>query len=258
MLMKAQHWSPAEAARRLGVSPKALRLYERHGLVKPLRSENGWRAYGPEQMARLHRVLALKRLGLSLAQIARLIERPEGSLGAVLALQEETLTKESARLSKALTLVRAARARLAAHEDLSIDDLAELTKETTMSSKATPEELQAIFDPITKKHFSEEERAAFQAKPFDQDDISRQWELAIADAKTAMAKGDPASPEALDVARRWKALIEMFTGGDPAFAQKAQAVWSDAMADPKAAPKLPLTPELFAFMGKAVAKLEGK
>jgi len=46
-------FSPAETARQLKVSTKALRLYETLGLVKPLRSGAGWRAYGPDQMARL-------------------------------------------------------------------------------------------------------------------------------------------------------------------------------------------------------------
>jgi DNA-binding transcriptional MerR regulator len=258
MLQRAQVLSPVEAARRLGTSTKALRLYEQHGLVRPLRAANGWRAYGPEEMARLHQVLALKRLGLSLAQIASLIRTPEGSLSAVLALQEESLCRESARVSRALELVRAARAKLDAGDDLSVDDLAELTKETTMTREATPEELKAIFDPLTKKHFEDDKRTALSAKKFDQVEISRRWEQAIADAKAAMAKGDPASPEAQDVARRWKELIELFTGGNPEFARKANAVWQEAMADPKAAPRLPLNPEIFAFMQQAVAKLGGK
>jgi len=33
-------------------------------------------------------------------------------------------------------------------------------------------------------------------------------------------------------------------------------VWGDAMADPKAGPQLPLNPEIFAFVGKAAAKLK--
>jgi MerR family transcriptional regulator, thiopeptide resistance regulator len=255
MLQKAQILSPSEAARRLGVSAKALRLYEMHGLVKPLRSAKGWRAYGPAEMARLHQVLALKRLGLPLARIAVLIARPEGSLAAVLALQEETLARENARVTRALTLVRAARKKLASGEDLSIDDLAELTKETTMTREATPEEMKTIFDPISEKYFSADERAALSAKKFDQADISRQWEQVIADAKAAMAKGDPASPEALDAARRWQALVEQFTGGDPAVAGKVRAIWGEAMADPKGA-TLPLTPEVFAFMSQAMAKLK--
>ena len=39
-----RHLSPAETARLLGVSVKALRLYEQHALVKPLRTSAGWRA----------------------------------------------------------------------------------------------------------------------------------------------------------------------------------------------------------------------
>jgi hypothetical protein len=35
------HLSPAEAAKRFGISIKALRLYEQHGLLKPLRTANG-------------------------------------------------------------------------------------------------------------------------------------------------------------------------------------------------------------------------
>ena len=159
-------------------------------------------------------------------------------------------------MTRALALVRAARKKLADGEDLSIDDLAELTKETTMTHEATPEEMKAIFDPISEKYFSADERTALSAKKFDQADISRQWEQVIADAKRAMAKGDPGTPEALDAARRWRGLVEQFTGGDPAVAEKVRAVWGEAMADPKAAPMLPLTPEVFAFMARVMAKLK--
>jgi len=250
--------SPSEAARRLGVSAKALRLYEQHGLVTPLRAANGWRTYGPAEMARLHQVLALKRLGLKLSRIAVLVLRPKGSLASVLALQEENLERENARLGRALALVRAARRKLAAGEDLSIDDLTELTRETTMTTKTSPEEMKAIFDPISEKFFSEDERKALLARPFDQAEVTRQWDAVIADARAAMAKGDPAAPEALDAARRWRALVTQFTGGDPKVDRKLRAVWGEAMADPKAAPKLPLDPAIFAFMGQAMAKLKEK
>ena len=59
-----RHFSPAEVSRRLGVSPKALRLYEARGLVTAVRTSNGWRAYGRAEIARLHQVLALKALRL--------------------------------------------------------------------------------------------------------------------------------------------------------------------------------------------------
>ena len=49
-------------------------------------------------------------------------------------------------------------------------------------------------------------------------------------------------------------MVDQFTGGDPAVAAKVRAVWNDAMSDTKAAPKLPLNPEIFAFVGQAAAK----
>ena len=70
-----------------------------------------------------------------------------------------------------------------------------------------------------------------------------------------MAKGDPYSDAARDLARRWQAQVKLFTQGDAAVNQKVMGMWKEAMADPKAAPKLPLNPEIFAFVQKAASKL---
>ncbi|HTQ14588.1 MAG TPA: MerR family transcriptional regulator [Rhizomicrobium sp.] len=248
--------SPAETARRLGVSAKALRLYEDRGLVAPRRAANGYRAYGPAEVARLHQILALKRLGLSLARIGELLGGRAATLASVLALQEQALAEEGARVGKALGLVRAARARLASGGALSIDDLATLTRETTMTAKPTQAEMKALFDPFVEKHFSRAEIAVLAGRDFDQEQVNREWDALIAEARVLMAKGDPASPAVLDLARRWKTQVERFTRGDPRVTAKVQAVWNDAMADTRTAPRLPLDPEIFAFMGKAQAKLK--
>lgn len=246
-----RHLSPTEVARRLGVSAKALRLYEARGLLKPPRSEAGWRSYGAGELARLHHILALKRLGLPLAQISELLLRRDVSLARVLAVQEEVLAREESRVSHALSLVRAARGKLGAGHTLSIDDLIQLTKETTMTTPEQRNKMKAIFDPLIEKHYTAEERAELGARSYDQAEASRTWDELMAQARMLMAKGDPASPEAKDLARRWKAQVNLFTGGNPEIAAKVKAVWSEAMADPQAAPKLPLNPELFAFIEKA-------
>src|ERR1041385_4822635 len=92
------HLSPAETAKRFGISIKALRLYEQHGLLKPLRTANGstraaWRVYGSDQFARLHQILALKQLGLSLEQIGEVLIG-ENALDRILTAQERALTKD--------------------------------------------------------------------------------------------------------------------------------------------------------------------
>ena len=249
-----RHFSPAEAAKRLGVSVKALRVYESHGLVKPLRSAADWRTYGPKEIARLHQIVALKRLGLTLARIGEVLKGGD-ALAPVLDLQERVLAREGRRVAKALEIVRAARAKLESGDGLSVDDLTMLTKETTMTNKATPEEMQAIFDPLARKHFTAEENAALRQRSFDQAEAGRNWESLIDEAKALMAKGDPYSPAARELARRWQAQVRLFTQGDAKVNEKVMAMWKDAMADPQAAPKLPLNPEIFAFVQKASSKL---
>jgi DNA-binding transcriptional MerR regulator len=255
------HLSPAEAARRLGVTVKALRLYEARGLVAPVRLSNGYRAYGPDAVARLHQVLALKRLGLPLARIAELLATRDLGLDAVLALQEQALSGDREKLDRALALIRIARRRLSAGEALSIDDLTTLTRETTMSEPMNDHEMKALFDPLGEKHFTDAEREGLAARNFgvdDQAEATDTWAALTAECKALMAKGDPTSPEAMDLARRWGAQLAKFTQGDPALAQKAAAMWKDAMADPAAAPRLPLTPDMFAFIGQASAALKAR
>ena len=127
-----------------------------------------------------------------------------------------------------------------------------------MTSKPTDEIMKQIFDPLSAKHFTPEEMRTFSTKAenYDQAAVTAAWDGLIAEAKALMAKGDPASPEAMDLARRWKAQVDLFTGGDPGVETKVRAIWQEAMADPKAAPKLPLNPEVFAFVGKAFAALK--
>jgi len=242
--------SPTETATRFGVSIKALRLYESRGLLKPLRTEAGWRTYGPDQIARLHQILALKRLGLPLARIATILAGT-GSLEPVLELQERVLAREGDRLARALELVRAARAKLRSGQSLSVDDLETLTTETAMTGKATLEDMRDVLEPITHRHYTPEDRAKLAARPTSQAEIGRQWMALIEEARVLMAAGDPASPAAQDLGRRWKALYEQFTGGDKALESKVNAVWRDAFADPASAARLPVSQEMFAFIDAA-------
>ena len=133
MIQPLRFFSPAETARRLKVSPKALRLYETLGLVHPLRASTGWRTYGPEQMVRLHQVLALKALGVPLKRVRELLGDQLADLDAVLLLQEAALRARIADDGRRLELLVAVRRRLASGETLSVDDLIHLTRETVMT-----------------------------------------------------------------------------------------------------------------------------
>ncbi|BAX91469.1 MerR family transcriptional regulator [Mycobacterium shigaense] len=61
------------AAELSGVPVQSLRLYERHGLLTPVRSNGGTRRYSADDLARLRRISALLQAGVNLAGIARIL-----------------------------------------------------------------------------------------------------------------------------------------------------------------------------------------
>jgi DNA-binding transcriptional MerR regulator len=63
-----------EAADLLDLTPKALRHYEKVGLIEPRRSEGDYRLYSPEMILRLQRIKQLQALGLSLRQIKEILD----------------------------------------------------------------------------------------------------------------------------------------------------------------------------------------
>jgi len=52
-----------EAARRLGISERMLRHYENEGLLRPRRSENGYRWYDEADLRRVARIRISSRQG---------------------------------------------------------------------------------------------------------------------------------------------------------------------------------------------------
>lgn len=109
----ARHFNPSEAAKRLGVSVKALRLYEQRGLIEPVRTAAGWRAYGPSDMARATEIVALRKLGLSLAQVTRVLKGDPAGLEPALAAHQARLELQIRELSDTAEKVNAVRTSLA-------------------------------------------------------------------------------------------------------------------------------------------------
>lgn len=122
-----------ECAARIGLSVRALRLYEQRGLIRPPRTAKGWRLYGAAEIARLHEVLALKLLGLSLSRITALLQGKAVDLHGTLAVQHAALSQQRVRLERGLSLVNAARAALADGRSVSTEELIKLAKEANMT-----------------------------------------------------------------------------------------------------------------------------
>ena len=84
----------AEVARLTGLTSRALRFYEARGLVTPLRTASGRRHYGPAELERLHHIIAMKRAGLTLAQIQALTAGRRLDLRQLLTAQIDMAPKD--------------------------------------------------------------------------------------------------------------------------------------------------------------------
>jgi len=126
----------SELAEQAGIAPSAVRWYESVGVLpRPARGPNGYRDYGPEDLARVRLLVALRRLGLGpedAGRLARLcLERGviDADLAPVLAEQRSAIARQRADLDRLeaelldleLTIAAAGRAR-AARRDSPVSD----------------------------------------------------------------------------------------------------------------------------------------
>ncbi len=78
------------AAELSGISEQSLRLYERHGLLTPARSDGGTRRYSADDLTRLQRISELVAAGVNLAGIDRILSLEDRNA----ALDERNITLE--------------------------------------------------------------------------------------------------------------------------------------------------------------------
>ncbi len=75
--MSQPSWGIQDFARLFDITARAVRFYEDKGLLSPLR-QAGARVFGPEDHARMERVLRAKRMGFSLDDIKIVLDVTDG------------------------------------------------------------------------------------------------------------------------------------------------------------------------------------
>jgi DNA-binding transcriptional MerR regulator len=94
-----------EFAALAGVTVKALYHYDRLGLLKPRRSDAGYRIYTERDLERLEQIVALKFLGLPLKQIGAVLDRTAIELPDALRLQRQALEEKQRLLAGAIQAI---------------------------------------------------------------------------------------------------------------------------------------------------------
>jgi MerR family transcriptional regulator, thiopeptide resistance regulator len=126
-----------ELAASTGVTVRTLHHYDRIGLLSPgERTSAGYRLYGPAEVERLYRILALRQLGLGLKEIGAALAVDHGEVGAVIAAH---LADVERQLELGHSLARKLRHLLAVANhpnDLTNEQFVE-TMETMMAQQST-------------------------------------------------------------------------------------------------------------------------
>ena len=90
-----------QLAKQVSLSVRTLHHYDEIGLLSPsVRTPAGHRLYNSKDIALLHRIQALKQLGLSLQKIAEIIQKNSQSLPDIIAQQISAIDREMAQAAQ--------------------------------------------------------------------------------------------------------------------------------------------------------------
>lgn len=200
-----------DVARRTGLSARALRFYEARGLVAPLRTASGRRCFGPGELERVHRIVALKRAGLSLGDIKRLFDRKPVDLIALLTAQLVRLQQQAREVADATALIDSALSRIGRGEPLDAATLCSLIRDGDMTMTEDANRWKAVLD----RYYTPEEQAEWKKRMPPETEFGSESEMAkwrdLSSRIEAALPLDPASIAALGFVREWFALLEPFS-----------------------------------------------
>lgn len=238
--MKNEVFRVGELAKRTGVSVRALHHYDAIGLLAPSRrSETRYRLYDREDVVRLQEIKSLRQLGFSLEQIRDLLAaRRLTPLGVVeMHLQ---------RVREQLELQRQLLGRLES-----------IAEQLRAAQTPTADEMMRTIEAMTmfEKYFTEEQRQTLKERgdklgPEAIKAVEEEWPRLIAAVREEMNKGtDPRSERVRELAKRWRELLNAFSGGDRQMEASAAKMYRE---EPQTAQQYGLDQEIFKYIGEAM------
>lgn len=200
-------WTVGEVARLAGISARTLHHWDAVDLVRPtLRTTAGYRCYDADDLARVHRVLVYRDLGLSLAQIGAALDEPGSVLDQL--ERQRTLLREQTRHLE--------------HRTRQVERMITMEKS---GISLTPQEAQEIFGTEWKPEYQDEAFERWGDSPqwaqstartaqFSKADWQRvkdETDALNAELGVACRDGvDPASAAAGELAEKHRASVAQF------------------------------------------------
>jgi MerR family transcriptional regulator, thiopeptide resistance regulator len=241
-----QFWKIGELAEQTGLTVRTLHHYDEIGLLSPsYRTTGDHRLYTADDVAKLQQIVSLKSLGFSLEQIKDALTKPEFAPEKVLAMQLDHTTKQ-------MKLTQELQERLEGMQRF-LQTRGSLTAQEFLDAIKLMQDVEGMY--------TDEEREVIrsQGEKIGKEGIisvEQEWPQLMAKMKAQLDSGAPANdPETLKLARRWKELVEMFTGGNPEIAAKLKDMYKNNPNAGKTFGGPGFDPAMFEYVGKAMEAL---
>jgi DNA-binding transcriptional MerR regulator len=186
-------WKIGELARETGLTVRTLHHYDQLGLLSPLsRTEGGHRCYTADDVRRLHRIVALRSLGISLDEIGALLDRepdPVGLLRRQLDVVDERIRASVGLRARLIDVLES----LSRNAEPSATQLLHLIEETiAMNEPMTPQQFAELRERLERRvrELSGEEFAALKQRRKDTwNALSRQEQDRLMEHRRRMVPG---------------------------------------------------------------------
>lgn len=235
-------------AKATGLSVRTLHHYDDIGLLVPsVRTPAGHRLYTAEDVQRLQQIHSLRAVGFPLEEIRQLLQSSAISAQHVIQLHLQRLREHiEAQQQLARRLQQVARHLETANEP-PVAELLRIIEGTR----------------IMEKYFTTEQLAEMETRRTTIGEarikeVEQEWAEIIPAVRAHMARGTgPDDAELQQLARRWKTLVDEFTGGNREIAANVRRMYDSEHATINAANPNTPDPSMFAYMGAVFAKLGG-
>jgi len=238
-----------EFAQLAGVTVRALHHYDRLGLLRPRRTDAGYRLYGRGELERLEQIVALKFIGVPLKRIKAMLDRESDALADALRMQRTVLEEKRRLLDHAIQAIRMAEQSFlnGGRPDTAI--LKNIIEVIEMQND----------NEWSEKYYSPEAQAKIQERqkewtPELQAQTTKAWLELFRDVEDALEE-DPAAEKAQALGVRWKALVGGFTGGNPEIGKGLNKMYADRPNWPAHMTELmkPFSnPKVWEYMGRVL------
>ena len=237
-----KYWKVGELAELTGLSIRTLRYYDQIKLFSPSEyTVSGHRRYAHTDLQKLHKILILKQMGLSLEEIQGLIAyEKNNSILDTIDKQIERIHEDIKIQQQLLSQLQEVKGELVAKENISVEELTSLFKLMKMNRSKY----------FTDSQLEEMRRYYRQLDMDSLKEAEREFLLLLTKLRTEKEQGtSPKDKIVQELAKKWKSITYSFSNGNPEIERNAESFYAN---NPNAAMHYGLDSDLYFYIKEAL------